>query len=464
MNVIFKGNILTATRIAIYALLFIALLAALCYLYFWHWSYPLLQLIGSWQDSSVILQVLIGSLAVLALTHFLFSGLFPNEVQVQLDGQQLLVHDRFLFISIPLSELKRVNFLYRHQQLCRITIYDKKRRYVNVGDIIRGLSEAQFQPFIGELKSTLQKKFSFEVSETYQQASKMNNRLYDLYVPAYDLKGKRKKNKRWIIAGIFGWLAVVGLSVYSLILWMDDSENGRVHHNVHDQDTLMSGLDSDGLDIRKIDQYLLYSTDHQSRHFVNDIAFPDRVVDPIWGRKSTVDLSHLRLIQEKNSSSAHLIFFDGRRMYYYDEKQKAFYCIKTFPRQLTLRKLGERIFTDGTHVYFTERRRLGTRHRSGSLNSIGIQTTLYRLKNVLTTNFKKVENGDSYEIFSDGERQYVSVHGYGNRLSISSGLYYLVAGQVDNVYSLTKTDLADIHQKEKIFHINSRNYHPKSTR
>ena len=211
------------------------------------------------------------------------------------------------------------------------------------------------------------------------------------------------------------------------------------------------------MSVRKIDQHLVYSTDHQAVHFVNDLAFPKSVADHIWGIKKTVDLPHLQLLQEKNSSSAHLLFTDSRRMYYYDEELESFYHIKTFDQPLQLRKVGDRIFTDGTHVYFTERARLGVRGRSGSSRSVGVRTTLYRLKNISATQFNKLEQGEGYEIFSDSQHRYISIHDYGNHFRITSGLYYLSATAVDNVHSLTREDLSGITRREKIFHINSRN-------
>ena len=81
-QIAFKGNILTAKRIVLYALLFVLLMGALCYLYFWHWSYPLFQLIGPWQDSLLIIQLAGAAVGVLAATHFLIEfQLYPIRKQ-----------------------------------------------------------------------------------------------------------------------------------------------------------------------------------------------------------------------------------------------------------------------------------------------------------------------------------------------------------------------------------------------
>src|SRR5690606_29865117 len=113
--------------------------------------------------------------------------------------------------------------------------------------------------------------------------------------------------------------------------------------------------------------------------------------------------------------------------------------------------------TDGTHGYFTERARLGVRSRSGSSRSVGVRTTPHRVAQVSPAHFKKLEQGEGYEIFSDGEHRYLSIHDYGNDFRVTSGLYYLSATTVDNVLRLTREDFSDISRKEKIFHINSGN-------
>src|SRR5690606_2000388 len=159
-QIAFKGNILTAKRIAIYALLFVLLVVALCYLYFWHWSYPLFQLIGAWQDSLLIVQLFVAALGVLAATHFLFNRLFPSRVHLQFDEQQLLVDDGQISLHIPLNQLERISFFYRGQHLNRITIYAKTKHYLNVGGILKGLPEAPFEPFVKQLRNGLQKDFS----------------------------------------------------------------------------------------------------------------------------------------------------------------------------------------------------------------------------------------------------------------------------------------------------------------
>lgn len=604
-QIAFKGNILTAKRIAVYILLFVLLMGALCYLYFWHWSYPLFQFIGAWQDSLMILQLAGAAIGVLAATHFLSNRLFPNRVRMELSDRHLLIDDGLVSLRIPLNQLKHISFFYLSQHLNRITIYAEKKHYLNVGGIIKGLPESQFEQFVSQLRKRLQKDFSFEVAHRNYQADKVNNLTYDLYAPTYDLIGKRKSYKRWIVAGVVSWLIVCGLAVYAVVLWKDDgsvmvdgTDYGRsqfsqfenkvyyldagkgnfelegadansftpftygnefgtetgcdnrtvywgyqpivgidrnkavylgrnyirddkqvfyknipieqadlstfrsVDHafntlvityatdknHVYYQQFVLAGMqpkqvrffddvtdvvaDSsyvyfknnrlEGLvgrkaDVRKIDHGLVYSTDHQTAHFVNGLAFPEQVADNIWGIKKQVHLSHLHLLQEKNSSSAHLLFFDGHRMYYYDEEQKSFYHIKTFDQPMKLKKVGDRIFTDGKHIYFTERTKLGVRNRSGSHRPVGIRTTLYRLAHVSAVHFKKVEQGDGYEIFSDGEHRYISILGYGNKLHVNSGLYYLSASTVNNVHRLTREDLSDISQKEKIFHINSRN-------
>ena len=604
-QIAFKGNILTAKRIAIYALLFVLLMGALCYLYFWHWSYPLFQLIGPWQGSLLIVQLMIAAVGVLAATHFLYSRLFPDRVQLEFDKDRLLVDDGKVSMHIPLNQLKRISFFYLGQYLNRITIYAKTKHYLNVGGILKGLPETQFEPFVKQLRNRLQKDFSFEVAQRNFQAEKVNNLTYDLYAPTYDLTGKRKNYKRWIVVGVVSWLMVCGLGVYAVVLWKDDgsvlvdgthygrsqfsqyenkvyyldagkgdfelegadansftpftygnevgtemgcdnrtvywgyqpiagldrdkavylgrnyirddkqvfyknipieqadlptfrsvdhtfntlilayaTDKNHVYYQqfalagmqpkqvrffddvtdvvadssyVYFKNNRLEGLEGRMVDVRKLDQHLVYSTDHQAAHFVNDLAFPEFVADHIWGIKKTVHLPHLQLLQEKNRSSAHLLFSDSRRMYYYDEERESFYPIKTFEQPLKLRKVGDRIFTDGTYVYFTERARLGVRGRSGSSRPVGVRTTLYRLAQVSPVHFKKVEQGEGYEIFSDGEHRYISIHDYGNHFRVTSGLYYLSATAVDNVHSLTREDLSDISRKEKIFHINSRN-------
>lgn len=606
-TITFKGNLLTTKRIVIYVLLFATVLALLTYVYFTYWSAPLFQLIGAWQDATLIPQLALAAICVLVSTHFLFSQMFKKEVQLQLLEKKLLIKNGRKNLSVQLSDLKRINFVYRNEQLCRITIHTSTKYYLNVGDIFKGLPQADFKPWVGILKKLLQKEFSFKEDVNKVAVSKANTAIQELYDPSYDLKAKRKNYKKWLFGGLVIFLSVVVAGIYILVrlkagginihgedygnseFSMDQkkvyyldvgngyfelagadaatfspftfgneygiemgrdnrfvyygnhkiaginrkkavylgrnyirddkkvfytnipvphadvhtfrsvnssyntlaftyaTDTGNVYYrqyrleklvpaqlrfydnvlsvaadsnHVYYKNRLLDGLNGSNAQVRKIDNHMVYATDGASKHFVNEVVFPDCVPDNIFGTVN-VNRPTLRLLQEKNSGSAHLLFYDSHHMYYYDEGRQEFLHAKSFKKELHIQGLGERVFTDGAYIYFTERRKLGLRSRGGGYNAIGEQTTVYRLKGIAAGKFKKIKTGDGYEIFSDGKKQYISIHNYGNRINVMSALYYLKVQDVDLADNIKKQDIDVITDKDKIFWINSRNYSPK---
>lgn len=593
------GYLFTAGRIFIFVIVLLCVMSMLVYVYFKYLSYPLFQLIVSWQDSTLILQIAGETLLGIWITHRITNIFWGKGLVLETQQQELKIQSGIQRLSVPFRQIKRISYAHQNNLLNRITVIGPKTYYIQVGTLFKGLPSETLQPFIKNLNDVLLSDYSYNQKLVKTPHNKVVNEVHHIHAPDYDLDKKVKRKRIGIAAGITVWLAVVGLLVYILMLgdglmingedygnsqyeqyenkvyyleigdgyfevegadakhfqpYVFGNEHGtemgrdnnhvysgvnkiagidvdksiylgknyiRDDHNVFYKTTGIKGADArsfhsvatdyntvkftyatdtqhvyyrehvldklnprqirlfDGvLDhiadssyiyfenillhglkgsvayVERIDNQLSYATDDRALHFINGIALPATVSDNIIGFRKT-NAAHMRLLLKKSSGSAHMIFHDGKGIFYFDEAKQQYFHVKNLSGQF--RKLDDRIFTDGQSIYFTERRRLGTRRRSGSLNVIGVQTRLYKLKDVSAKDFKWIRKGDKFNVFTDGKQQYISVHDYGNRVSILSSLYVLHNDAVQTSSEIRSDDIRLITHKEQVLHINSRN-------
>lgn len=119
----------------------------------------------------------------------------------------------------------------------------------------------------------------------------------------------------------------------------------------------------------KINYQLFFASDGK-KHFVNGKVFPAVVSNKIWGT-TTVDTSQLILLQPAMASTRHLLFSDGKAIYYYNDQQQNFICADNLPKLKPYQNGG---FTDGKYYYFTQSINLTSR----KIGSYGSQTNIYK--------------------------------------------------------------------------------------
>ena len=224
--------------------------------------------------------------------------------------------------------------------------------------------------------------------------------------------------------------------------------------HVYFKERLLEGLDAHKTTVMKMDHGLYYATDGVT-HYVNGIAFPKEVDNEIFGKTKA---HNVKLLQLKHSGSAHLLFYDQNSIYYFDESSQSFKTAKTFPQVLALSKIDDRLLSDGQFIYFTQRKKLVSKGRSG-YHYDGDATFINRLDNVTVEDFKKVKNFDNTPVYSDGKNDYISMQGYGNHVEVRSSLYLLKNMNFLNEHQIKKSDIQDIEQKTQILEIRT----PKRT-
>ena len=224
--------------------------------------------------------------------------------------------------------------------------------------------------------------------------------------------------------------------------------------HVYFKERLLEGLDAHKTTVVKVDYELYYATDG-ARHYVNGMAFPKEVENEIFGKTKA---HNVKLLQLKHSGSSHILFYDKNSIYYFDESSQSFKTAKTFPQTLELKKIDDKLFSDGQFIYFTQRKKLVSKGRSG-YHYDGDATTIYRLDNVKVEDFKKVKNFDNTAVYSDSKHDYISIQGYGNHVVVRSSLYLLNNMNFLNEHQIKKSDIQDIENKTQILEIRT----PKRT-
>ena len=120
----------------------------------------------------------------------------------------------------------------------------------------------------------------------------------------------------------------------------------------------------------KTNYQIVYASDGK-KHFVNGLQFPAVVSNKFWGT-TDVDTSRLVILQKAKADVKHLLFSDGKAIYYYDDEKHEF----IFAEHLSgFEPLNDNQFTDGKFVYFTKSGNLATR----KTGSYGSQTNIYRI-------------------------------------------------------------------------------------
>ena len=224
--------------------------------------------------------------------------------------------------------------------------------------------------------------------------------------------------------------------------------------HVYFKERLLEGLDAHKTTVIKVDHGLYYATDGVT-HYVNGISFPKEVDNEIFGKTKA---HNVKLLQLKHSGSAHMLFYDQNSIYYFDESSQSFKTAKTFPQVLALSKIDDRLLSDGQFIYFTQRKKLVSKGRSG-YHYDGDATFINRLDNVTVEDFKKVKHFHNTPVYSDGKNDYISMQGYGNHVEVRNSLYLLKNMNFLNEHQIKKSDIQDIEQKTQILEIRT----PKRT-
>lgn len=120
----------------------------------------------------------------------------------------------------------------------------------------------------------------------------------------------------------------------------------------------------------KTNYQIVYASDGR-KHFVNGLQFPAVVNNKFWGTTG-VDTSRLVILQKAKADVRHLLFSDGKAIYYYDDEKLEFICAEHLP---DFKPLNDDQFTDGKFVYFTKSGNLATR----KTGSYGSQTNIYSI-------------------------------------------------------------------------------------
>ncbi len=224
------------------------------------------------------------------------------------------------------------------------------------------------------------------------------------------------------------------------------------HTYVYYKDRPLEGLDANKTTVQRVDYRLYYTTDHQS-HFINGIKLPTMVDNILWGQTQS---NNVHLLSLKHSGSAHILFYDENHIYYFDEFTQTFKTAKPLAQKFKWTKIDEKLLSDGQFIYFTERKKIVRKRRSG-YNIYGDETILNRLDNVKAEEFKKIKEIDGTPVYSDGKNMYISMRGYGNYFTVTSSLYLLKHTNFRNEHQIKASDIAKIDQKTKILTIRTQN-------
>ncbi|SHF88677.1 DKNYY domain-containing protein [Dysgonomonas macrotermitis] len=278
--------------------------------------------------------------------------------------------------------------------------------------------------FIADAKSVYYKNYKLEgadsktfglvgttthISSKYPYGGDSRN----LYYKHYLLKGINPA-EAWIFDGIYNYIA----------------DNRLVYYRTN----RLEGVNAQNFKAEKIDYQLTYATDGKS-HFINGIAFPDKVANKLFGT-SEVDLQTLKLLAKKEDGYCyHMLFFDKENIYYFDESKQEFICNESFDKELDLTILANGLFSDGKNIYFM----IGesVRRRRGGV--IAYITKVVKLEDVNSINFRKVKEVSRGIIWTDGRRFFVS--GYIEEKHSSSLLWEL---KCEPAESFSKDDITGI--------------------
>ncbi len=151
----------------------------------------------------------------------------------------------------------------------------------------------------------------------------------------------------------------------------------------------------------KTNYQIVYASDGK-KHFVNGMQFPATVNNRLWGT-TNVDTGKLVILQKPIANSRHLLFSDGKAIYYYDDEKNEFICADDLPG---LRPLNDGGFTDGRFYYFTQTGNLTSRKYGSSGSQTNIYRTNFDAKNLAV--FHRLEGST---IYKNGNEYYISIDG-----------------------------------------------------
>lgn len=167
-----------------------------------------------------------------------------------------------------------------------------------------------------------------------------------------------------------------------------------------------------------VDRNLTFAQDGSS-FWVNGIKFPENVQNRFRGTTS-VDQPSLKLMAKKGEGCTHMIFYDQKHIYYFDEQKQEYYFIKDIS-DLVLTKIANGVYRSGEDIYLFRSKTNRARHRGGS-STISIETKLVELDNVKFSNLRSVKEIRDAIIWSDGIDYYFS---YNSESYSKSGLFMI---------------------------------------
>lgn len=167
-----------------------------------------------------------------------------------------------------------------------------------------------------------------------------------------------------------------------------------------------------------VDRNLTFAQDSSS-FWVNGIKFPENVQNRFIGTTS-VDQPSLKLMAKKGEGSAHMIFYDQKHIYYFDEQKQEYYFIKDISN-LVLTKITNGVYRLGEDIYLFRSKINRSHHRGGS-STISVETKLAKLDNVKFSSLEAVKEIRDGIIWSDGIDYYFS---YNSKSYSKSGLFLI---------------------------------------
>ncbi len=176
------------------------------------------------------------------------------------------------------------------------------------------------------------------------------------------------------------------------------SDNKYVYY----RNTKLEDVDAKSFKAEYIDYQLTYATDGRT-YFINGKPFPDKVSD-IYIGNATVDNASLRLLQKKCTYSGHMIFYDNRNIYYFNEAKQKIIRRNSYSKNIEFRLLGEGLFTDGENIYFFIKQNIRSRKRA----IVAIKTKIVRLEDVTARDFYRVKELSKAVVWSDGKSYYIT--------------------------------------------------------
>lgn len=196
---------------------------------------------------------------------------------------------------------------------------------------------------------------------------------------------------------------------------------------VYYKNQILPNADGNTLEVENVDYKLTFAKDN-SHFWINAIEFPDKVQNRLLGT-TDVDKLSLKLLAKKGIGTAHMIFYDNKHLFCFDEYEQEFYLLKDMDNISDIKRIANNVYSLDNEIYFFIRRSIFSRSRGSTKKNEGIETKFVRLKDVKTSDFKVFKETSGGTIYTNGSQYFYNIV---NDTYSKSSIYILDEKQVNN--------------------------------